>query len=336
MKLENRDIITLAKKVAGARSTSTSFSFDGKDYSIGAANAALREQFNLLAGDYNSYRRNKNDVFEIMQEVINVSLPKSIMENYGMFAEIKKVPQGSKPSYTRKLSRSRAKQFITRVGLAGIYEVFKLDTMTFDIQTGAFGGAIQIGLEEFLDGTIEFTDMLDILMDGMDEAVYREIALSLAAGVDTLQASNKAGGAGIVKTELDKLINVVRAYGNPVIYGTFSTVSQLVPEAAMVSDNMRDEFNNKGFLGMYKGAKVVALPQSWTDETNTTPVMDNGKIYIFPEGDSGRPVKIALEGDAIIDEYANYDRSKEIQAYQKFGVAFIVDHNMAVYTGTGL
>ena len=48
MKLENRDIITLAKKVAGARSASTSFNFDGKDYSVGAANEALRDQFNLL------------------------------------------------------------------------------------------------------------------------------------------------------------------------------------------------------------------------------------------------------------------------------------------------
>ena len=159
MKLENRDIITLAKKVAGARKASSSFSFDGKEYSVGAANEALRDQFNLLAGDYNAYRRNKNDIFEIMQEVVDTVLPIRVLENYGQFAEIKTFPQGSKPSFVKKTGRKRAKQFITRVGLAGIYEVFKLDQSTYEIKTEAYGGAAQIGLEEFLDGTIDFNDL---------------------------------------------------------------------------------------------------------------------------------------------------------------------------------
>ena len=134
MRLENKDIITLAKRVAGAKSTASTFSFNGEDYSIGAANEALREQFNLLAGDYNSYRRNKNDIFEIMQEVIDTVLPMKIMESYGQFAEIKTYAQGDKPSFVQKTGRKRAKQFITRVGLAGIYEVFKLDKKTFEIE----------------------------------------------------------------------------------------------------------------------------------------------------------------------------------------------------------
>ena len=332
MKLENRDIITLAKKVAGARSTSTSFSFDGKDYSVGAANEALREQFNLLAGDFNSYRRNKNDIFEIMQEVIDVTLPSRVLESYGDFAEVKQYAQGTKPSYVRKLGRNRAKQFITRVGLAGIYEVFKLDQSTYEIQTTAFGGAIQIGLEEFLDGTISFNDMLDILVQGLDDAVYREIAVALSLAVGQLQTANKGTGTEIEFDVLDELINVVRAYGNPVIYATFATAAKIVPDEGWRSDNIKDEYNNKGYVGMYKGVKVVVLPQSFEDETNTTEVIDNKVVYIMPEGVNGKPVKIAMEGETIIDEYNNKDRSKEIQAYKKFGVGLVIDNDMAVYT----
>ena len=66
-----------------------------------------------------------------------------------MFAEIKTYAQGDKPTFILKLSKNRAKQFITRVGLAGIYEVFKLDKKSMEITCEAYGGAAQIGLEEF-------------------------------------------------------------------------------------------------------------------------------------------------------------------------------------------
>ena len=332
MRLENRDIITLAKKVAGAKSIASTFNFNGEDYSVGAANEALREQFRILAGDYNSYRRNKNDIFEIMQEVVDTVLPIKIMENYGQFAEIKTYAQGDKPSFTRKTGRARAKQFITKVGLAGIYEVFKLDKETFDIETTAYGGAAQVGLEEFLDGTVDFNEMIDIILEGLDEAVYQEIAIALKAAADTLETPNKASGTGFVEANFDPLLTVVRAYGTPVIYATLETAAQIVPDTGWVSDDMKNTMNRQGLVGMYKGAKVVVLPQSFTDETNTEKIMDDNLVYIIPEGANGKPVKVAMEGTTIIDEFENRDRSREIQAYKKFGVAFIVDNDIAVYS----
>ena len=334
MRLENRDIITLAKKVAGAKSIASTFNFNGEDYSVGAANEALREQFRLLAGDYNSYRRNKNDIFEIMQEVIDTVLPKRIMESYGQFAEIKTYAQGDKPSFVRKTGRARAKQFITRVGLAGIYEVFKLDKKTFDIETTAYGGAAQIGLEEFLDGTIDFNEMIDIILEGLDEAVYREIAIALRAAVNNLQSANQATGAGLVEANFDPLLTVVRAYGEPTIYATLETAAKIVPSDAWISDEMRNTRNAQGLVGVYKGVKVVVLPQSFTDETNQEKIIDDSLVYIIPSGANGKPIKVAMEGSTIVDEYENRDRSREIQAYKKFGVACVVDNDIAVYTMT--
>lgn len=335
MKLENRDIITLAKKVAGAKTASAAFSFDGKDYSIGAANEALREQFNLLAGDFNSYRRNKNDVFEIMQEVIDTVLPMKVMESYGQFAEIKNFNQGDKPSFVRKTGRKRAKQFITRVGLAGVYEVFKLDKTTFDVETSAYGGAAQIGLEEFLDGTIDFNEMIDIILEGLDEAVYKEIAVGLKATVGQLQGANKASGTGFKPEVFDPLLTVVRAYGQPTIYATLEAAAKIVPADGWISNEMKNTMNTQGLVGMYKGSRVVVLPQSFTDETNAEKIIDDSMVYIIPEGANGKPVKVAMEGSTIIDEYENRDRSREIQSYKKFGVALIVDNDIAVYEMMG-
>ena len=43
-----------------------------------------------------------------------------------------------------------------------------------------------------------------------------------------------------------------------------------------------------------------------------------------------------MEGETIIDRYNNKDRSKEIQAYKKFGVGFVIDNDMAVLEITKL
>ena len=331
MKLENKDIITLAKQVATKGSVATSFNFDGKEYEIGAANEALREQFNLLAGNYNDYRRNKHDVFEIMQEVIDEVMPIKILENYGQFAEIKTYAQGDKPSFVRKTGRNRAKQFITRVGLAGVYEVFKLDKQTFDIETSAYGGAAQIGLEEFLDGAVDFNELIDIIIVGLDDAVYREISIALETAASNLEGANKGTASTFSEENFDPLLTTIRAYGKPTIYATLETASKIVPAEGWISENMKDTMNAQGLVGMYKGAGVVVLPQSFTDGTNETKVMNDNLIYIIADGANGKPVKIAIEGETLIEEYDNRDRSKEIQAYKKFGVAMVIDNDMAVY-----
>ena len=72
-------------------------------------------------------------------------------------------------------AKRRAKQFVTKVGLAGIYEVFKLDGKSYEVPTSAFGGAAQIGFEEFLDGRVDFADVLEIVMEGLDECVYLKL-----------------------------------------------------------------------------------------------------------------------------------------------------------------
>ena len=43
------------------------------------------------------------------------------------------------------------KEFVTRVGLAGRYEVFKLDGYSLEVPTAAYGGASRIEWEELLE-----------------------------------------------------------------------------------------------------------------------------------------------------------------------------------------
>lgn len=335
--LDRKNLLSLMKTTAKAKPSSTvAYSYAGKNYSSNALNATLREELNELAGTFALYRENKNTLFSLIEETVDDILPVRVIERYGDFAETKVFGQGDKPVFKRKLGKRRAKQFITKVGLAGMYEVFKLGSESFEVQTSAVGGAAQIGLEEFLDGRVDFSELLEIIMDGLDEIIYREIAKSLTAAIAQLPAANKVAAAGFDEAGMDRLIAVASAYGEPTIYCTYEFAVKILPETGWVSDEMRNTRWAQGHLGNYKGHRVVILPQSFEDETNATKVIDPGYAWIIPDGGEGKPVKIAIEGQTIVDEFKNYDRSREVQVYKKIGVVTLMTNNICSYTDTQL
>ena len=341
MALVKSELIKLAKAVANADpSSKVAYSFGDTNLSYSALNETLRSELNELAGSYALYRENKNTIFELIEQTISYVLPKRVLEQYGMFAEVKTFAQGDKPIFIQKITtaaRRRAKRFVTRVGLAGVYEVFKLDGRVLEVQTEAYGGAAQIGFEEFLDGRVDFADLLEIVMEGLDEAVYREIAKALIATVESLQDGNKTTQNDFVEAEMDRLVSIADAYGGKsTIYCTYEFAATMVPEAGWRSNGMKDERWNNGYLANYKGHNVIVLEQSNEDETNTTKVTNPAYAWIIPTGANEKPVKIAFEGPTAVKEVDNQDWSKEIRVYKKFGVATLVTNDICVYKNTSL
>ena len=339
MALQYNDMLKLAKTVAKANASSpVAYSFGDKKYSYAELNDTLRDEFKEIAGTYSLYRENKNTVFSLMEETIEDVLPARVMEEYSQFAEIKTFNQGDKPIFTQKItqaSRRRAKQFIGKVGLAGLYEVFKLDGTSYEVTTNAIGGAAQIGFEEFLDGRVDFADILDIVLEGLDACIYVEIEKQLRGAINNIQAANKTTQTTFVEKEMDRLISIADSYGKSAIYCTFEFAATIIPEAGWVSDEMRNQRWNNGYIGNYKGHSVIVLPQSYEDEKNEVKVIDPSFAYIIPVG-AEKPVKIALEGGTIVDEYTNYDRSREVQIYKKIGVRAIFSNAICVYQNSSL
>ena len=336
--MELKDLTKLAK-LAVSNTPSNTYSFEGETYSLEDINATLRDELNGIAKNYHMYEQNKHTIFALVEEVIDEVLPQRVMEQYGRFAEIKTVPQGDKAIFRQKItadSRKRAKKFITKVGLAGVYEVFKLDGKTVELPVTAYGGAAQISIEEFLDGRLNFNDLVDIVMEGLDEAIYKEIEKALKATVTSLRSANKYTGAGFNATAMDKLLMVADSYGKSAIYCTFEFAATMLPETGWVSDEMRNRMWENGYLGNYKGHDVIVLNQSLDIEGDVVKrVIDPSYAWIIPVG-GDKPVKIAFEGQTLVDDRKNDDWSKEIQVYRKLGVGTIVTNNMCVYQNTAL
>lgn len=340
--MEFNDILKLAKTVAKADpSKPVAYSFGEKSYGYDEMNEALRTEFSALAPDYRTYKINQNTIFALIEQTIDDILPAKVMEQYGQFAEVKSFAQGDRPIFVQKVSNAskfRAKQFIGKVGLAGIYEVFRLEGgKSYEVPTNAIGGAAQIGFEEFLDGRVNFADVLDIVMQGLDDCIYAEIERQLIGASTAIGKYNKYSGTAFNEAAMDKLLSVADAYGGKAtIYCTFEFAATMIPsDVRWASDSIKNTLWNNGWLGNYKGHSVVILRQSFEDENNAVKVIDPSYAWIIPAG-ADKPVKIALEGGTIVDEYTNYDRSKEVQVYKKIGVRAIFTNDICMYQNTSL
>ena len=340
MALSRESLIQLAKATAKASmNPSTSFAFGEEKLSYEALDATFRKEMLDLAETPALYRQNKNTIFELLEIMLTEVLPPKVLSQYGDFAEVRTFAQGDRPVFYQRIteaSRRRAKQFVTKVGLAGRYEVFRLDGRSIEVNTSAFGGAAQIAFEEFLDGRITMSDVYDIVLEGMDEAVYKEIAKSLKAMADSLPVNNLTVQTQFEETEMDKVLMVADTYGHSTIYCTFEFAATMLPQKDWVSDDMRNRRWEFGYLGRYKGHDVIVLPQSFEDETNSMKVIDPDYAYIIPTG-AEKPVKVAFEGTAQVKEVDGDDWSKTIHTYQKVGVAVVnLNPGICAYKNTSL
>ena len=341
MALNKSELLKLMKATAKAdRSAPVAYSFKGTNYSYDELNETLRKESNEYAGSYQAYRENKNMIFSLIEQTLTDILPRKVEEAYGMFAEVQTFGQGDKPIFRRRINgaRQRAKQFITRVGLAGRYEVFKLGgEESFEVPTSAIGGAAQISIEEFLDGRADFAELTAIVMEGMDELIYHEVGAALMSSINQLPEANRYANPGFDEGQFDTALTVASAYGEPTIYCSYDFAVKMIPSKQwMFTNEMKQELWENGHFTQYKGKKVIILPNGFVDETNAKRVIDPGYVWIIPSGGDSRPVKIAFEGDTMVREHENDDWSKEIEVYKKVGVVALMTNNIVSYVDTSL
>ena len=321
------------------------------NFTVENVNEAFIDGLKELAGSYNQFMKNRYDIYDIIIESIDEVLPKNVIDALGAFAEVKVVGQGEKAMFRRKLGRQRAKKFLTQVGLSGVYETFRLDSDTFEVSAHAVGGGATIDFERMLDGAESLAEVVGIVTEGLENAVYVEVQKALNAALDVMPATNKVSGSWDPE-EMVKLLSVVRAYGAPVIYACPEFVAAMGPDAIVPVLHASDAESNKvaqgiyspkdieaihdyGFINVFRGAPVVQLPQSFVDESNKETYVNPRIAFVMPAGQE-KVVKVVLEGATQIRDHENKDNSMEVFAWKKMGCAILTHHNWAMYENTSL
>ena len=318
------------------------------NYSVENVNDALAEALQEMAGSINQFMKNRYDIYEIIIQTADEIVPNKVIDAVGIFADVQQVGQGQKALFRTSLGKSRAKKFLTQVGLSGVYESFRLDNGRFEVSAHAIGGACSIDFERMLDGAETMSDYVAVLTEAQTDAVYQEVQKALRAAVAKtgVPANNREISNSFDGNAMMRLISTVRAYGSAaVIFAPPEFVAAMGADA-IVPVNVGtgqgiyhpqdiDAIHNTGYINLFRGTPIVQIPQSFIDENNVETWIDPQLAYILPTGGE-KVVKVVFEGNTQMWDFVNADQSMEIHTYRKLGTAILTYHNWAIYQNTGI
>lgn len=343
--MEMNEIKNLVKALSDCKKNKkVSYDFalaDGKTetLSVDAMNTTLRTELFERTKTRNDYERNKYDIFDLIQVSIDGKLPTDVGHFFEGFTTTQVFGPTDLPEFTIKKNKKnlRARKFAVLGASAGSYEVFRLAKEgKLRLNVTAITDACQISFEDFRSGRIDWNEMIDAINLGMEDVMYNEILRCLAVVESKLPAANKATSTAFDQIGLEKVLATVGTYGKPTIFCTEAYARQITEGYDWASNDEKLARRNVGYLTDYKGASIILIPQSFTDEKNTTKVISDSKAYILPAGDN--PIfYVALQGDTQVrDVDSNEDWSIELQTYKRFGVGALVYNNIGICEITNL
>lgn len=313
------------------------------NFTVESVDAALFDEVKALTGSINEFMRNRYDIYDIIIKAADEVVPNKVIDAIGAFAEVQTVPQGQKAIFKKgNVGRNRAKKFLTQVGLSGVYETFRLDKETFELGGIAVGGGITMDFERFRDGAESLADLMEVITEGLTDAVYGEVQKALINAKNAVgrPSANLVYENGWDADKMFKLITTVKAYGgNAVIFAPPEFVGEMGADAIVPGGTSFqgiyhpqdiDAIHNTGYVTVFRGTPIVQIPQSFIDESNTKTWINPQFAYVLPAGKE-KVVKVVLEGDTQIYDHTNRDQSIEIMAYKKMGCAIITHNNWGIY-----
>ena len=254
------------------------------DYSVDSVAAAYHDAIAEMTSSVAMAMKNRYDIYQIITEAADEYLPKKVLPALAQFAEVKTVAQNEKVMFKKgRLGKNRAKQFLTQVGAAGVYETFRLDTDTFTISTHAIGGAVRLDFERFLDLADNLPELMEIVNEGLGDALYQEVHKALVAAFTGQGANrrNRVATNGFNAAQMQALIGTVKTYGtNAVIFATGEFIEAMGPDAigftpfypygnngttniypnvAFHPDDI-DAIHNTGKIKIFRGTPIVEIP----------------------------------------------------------------------------
>ena len=209
------------------------------------------------------------------------------------------------------------------------------------------GGGATVDFERLLDGAESLADVMEVITEGLTDAVFVEVHKALRAAINAQDRpnANKVNVNAFDGDKMAKLCAVVKAYGNgAVIFACPEFIADMGADAIVpvpVSGNYGgvyspadiEAIHNYGYVNIFRGNPIVQIPQSFVDENNNKTWIDPQLAYVLPTGNE-KVVKVVLEGQTQVRDHENKDNSMEIFAWKKMGCAILTNYNWGVYKNT--
>lgn len=320
-----------------------SANFSAEDVNTAAVNALMETLGLTDASSARAIRAKEAEAFALIEETIDEILPKKLEDVLGAFAEVRTFPRDAEIVFNiEKIGKNRAKLTISKGARGGIYRAARLDSKYFSISAGVQTVAVYVTLEDIILGTQSLGDLYNNVLEGFQEIVYKEVFNALATGapvagykrIDGGNSSNVTTTKASLGTALDTVMPFVKQYGIPTIFGSYSALSELSNPAISNHPELEDSADrrNYGLIRVYKGVRVVELPNYLVDNTNSEWFYDPRFVFVLPSG--VKPVKVGLKGEMYIQKNVQAVGSEKWEAHKIIGVGVAMANNFAVITVT--
>lgn len=328
--------------IAALNGVAASENFSAEETDKAAINALLKE----IGIDENSTGREiraKEDLaFALIEEAVDEILPKKLEGVLQEFAEVRQFARDAEVLFNiEKIGKNRAKLTISKGARGGIYRAAKLDRKYFSVDTTIQTVAVSVTLEEIILGTLSLAELYSNILEGFEEIVYKEVFNALAsakpvAGYDRIGHDAPTTVKASLGAAIDKVMPYVKQYGIPTIFGSYQALTNLSNPASEWHPEMNDSAERRqyGFVQLYKGARVVELPNYLVDNKNEKWFYDPKFVFVLPSG--VKPVKVALKGDLTLIRNTSAVGSEKWEAHKLIGVGVAMANNFAVIEVTDL
>ncbi len=261
-------------------------------------------------------------------------------------ADVKRVAEDDKAQFKVKHEGIRA--YIQAKGATTARSKVAEKALTVD--TISVSARPVINFVELRNG-MQMSTLINDAAYQMELAEYGYIQNVLDAAASAWASPFYGSGSGVVKATIDPMIRFwMRASGGarPTILGDIDMVSKLgeltgftATTNTMWANNLMDEQNRAGFIGIYNGASVVNLLNPIKEDTLADFAFSTKKLYIIPGGIDAamRPLKVVFEGDVVAQDNTNIDdKSYEVRLDQFFGAAMVYGNRpyISVYADTSV
>lgn len=327
--------------VAAANPVRNNLEFTNEEVQSAATNALVK-YFGVEDLSIRSLNRYRNEIFEVINEVVDEVLPKKLEDRISDFAEIKQIARNEEAMFTVKsplASRRRLMKGIQKGARGGIYKARRLDDAQFKVRTMVETVGYMVTLEEILTGQRTIKELIDVLVDGWTEKVYYEVFMSLSAAAQSAPAVNQVTGSNssINNASLDKLVAIVAGYGEPRILGFRQHLALLgnnyITNTAGKTATGEDaaDIRNKGYVGIYKGTSVIELPNYIASHNSAGIewIFQEQRLFILPANE--KPVKIVLQGESYTAEVEQAHGGVEYHQHRMMGIGVMFYNYIASY-----
>lgn len=305
------------------------------EFSTDDVNETLRKELLSLAGtdkiDYKTMRKFKPEIFELLEEVLDVLLVEGIEKQFDAFVDYRNVGWGDSPVF--EVEDYRLFSVATIADGTGNLKRQRLDSGYLTVTTGTKGVKIYEEFYRFLAGRINFPKMIAKIAKSYNNQIATDIYNAVYGSFTSLSATYGIAG-NFVENQMDTLISHVEAAtgANCGIWGTKTALAKINP--ALISQNMMDKINQIGYVGNYKGSEMVAFKQAHTPGTDTFAINGNFAMILPQMAGENKIVKLVVEGDSIIQETPgglNADMSMEYTFIKKCGIALVIANKFGIY-----